>query len=368
MDESPSYAEFVKFDAPNADKNSEPTFTKPSFFNPLWTTTNFNQPNLNPSDSGYQLSDKWKKSLDFIDIAAEDGGLIAEDSLLNSNILTESEPSKGDVSAKDEAKTGEIASEEELNYLELLDIAAISILEDTLALLDEPDSLSVGKNTWRNRLEMFAYGLEPTNYELGVSSNLSYGFATDYFDNLKIGTGIGATFTFANQIKLSTDLVWNVSAYSLDNISTSTYPDTWLASLPALNPIAPNDQLNKIEARMHTIEMPIGLDYVFQPYNHKWSPYVGLGLIARYHFAQQFEYKFLQAPSYSLEYGSEYIYTKYRAFGVNAFTAQLGAEYYWKNWTIRLGAQYVNDFQAHGIDNKQFQYINTRLGVLYRFR
>jgi hypothetical protein len=339
----------------------------------------FNQPSLGklPSNYGdtssadFYLSDKWIKSLDFImiegaedlGISNSDNGFVLDNSLDNSLGLDSLEFLKKITAAAAAAETVQI----EPLFLDKKVIKPLEYDLDSLAELESNVEVKRHKNSLADYLFVIREGLSPDGYELGLTVDGNLGYLPDYFNNSRIGGGLVGGFRFSDNIRLSVGAVWMNSIYKLDNIQDGNYSDETFASLPELKPFYVDDQLKKAEGRLQFIEIPLEAEYVFFK-NKKWRPFVGAGVVARYHYKQTFEYYFLQAPNYLAEYNTGYKEGNFKEFGLDTWTAKAGIEYSInRHWLTKGSLNYANDFNANGFDSRTFQQFGIGLSLMYCF-
>lgn len=336
----------------------------------------FNPPSLGnlPSNYGdtsladFYLSDKWVKSLDFIMIeGGEDFGILDVDNelVLDNNF----DNSLGLDSLEFLKKTTAAAEIVQIEH-SFLDEKVIKPLEYDLDSLGELASTiedKRNKNSLADYLFVIREGLSPDGYELGLTVDGNLGHSPGYFNNPRTGVGLAGGFRFSDNIRLSVGAVWMNSIYKLDNIQDGSYSDEIFASLPEMAPFYPDDQLKKAEGRLQFIEIPLEAEYIFFK-DQKWRPFVGAGLVARYHYKQTFEYYFLQAPDYLLDYNTGYKEGNFKEFGLNTWTAKAGVEYSInQHWLTKGSLNYANDFNANGFDSRTFQQFGVGLSLMYCF-
>lgn len=344
----------------------------------------FNQPNLGslPSNYGdtsaanFYLSDKWVKSLDFIMIEGADSLDVSDadklvfDNNFDNTFSKNFDNSLGLDSLDFFKKITEAAAEKTKADNLFLEIKAIQPLEydlDSLAELENQTKAKRNKNSLGDYLFVIGQTVSPDGYELGITGNGTFGYSKNYFNNPRAGAGIVGGFRFSDNIRLSVGAILINSIYELDDIANGQFKDSLFKDLPPLNPFSPDDQLSKVEGNMQFFEFPLEVEYIFLK-NKKWRPFIGAGVVARYHFAQSFEYYFLQSPNYVAEYNTGYKDGKFRAFGLDTWTAKAGVEYSInRHWLARTSFNYANDFNENGIDKRTFQQFGGRLSLMYCF-
>ena len=204
-------------------------------------------------------------------------------------------------------------------------------------------------------------------FELGMTSILQSSFSNPFYNHLKIGGGIEGIFTLKNKYQLSLSTTWQQSKVGLSNISNGHYPNDVLQNFPIISTQLTTEWLEKMLIQQKMIEFQIGVDYLFQPNHQSFSPFVGLGLMSRFFYHQSIDYDFLNGNEFSkieVDFLENIDKVRWQAWSI-----QVGLEYYiHKNWTLKFGLQYVNDFQSNGIDDEQYQYLGSKISVLYQLR
>ncbi len=330
---------------------------------------------LYSNDGDYSLknaywSNQWGRTLDFKRIGGNDNSDITasdNEGVLNENFEDLLKVDSLDFSKKIAEKNSEIDVFDNA-FLEKKEIKTLEYDLDSLADVKEIEGLENPKNGLADYLFVIGEAVSPDGYELGMTINGGLGYSANYFNISRISLGLVGGFRFSDNIRLSIGANWNFSVYALDEIEGGDYSDDMFVDLPNLTPFYPDDRLNKVEGKLQFLEIPIEAEYIFGNAQKAWRPFMGGGVVARYHYQQVFEYYFLQSPDFLIDYNTGYQNRNFKEFGVNTWMAKVGMEYSINSdWLARGALNYANDFRVNGIDQRAFQQFGARLSLMYRF-
>lgn len=224
------------------------------------------------------------------------------------------------------------------------------------------------RTSYTDLVQRLAYATQPTAYEVGISGNINYISAPNRFSQWNNGGGLLGEVTLGKGTKLGVSGRYMLGKFEIEDIAASNLNEELFASFPDLVPAAPDDALNKVEASYKTIEIPLYVKFLLRP-NYSFTPYIGIGLVGQYHLEQKFEYYFLQAPDYLVEYERKGIFGNYSQLEFNTFSTMFGVEYRkFEKFNIRLGGTYNRDFRPTGLEQRQYSGWGGELSILYNLK
>ena len=218
------------------------------------------------------------------------------------------------------------------------------------------------KASFRDQMIRLGMAVTPKSYEVGLTFG-GGGITRAIGDfNSSYQVGIGGEVTFFEWLRLGAGVGYTNQLFTLSNIEQGNYDD-FIASFPDMTPNDPADIPTQAKIYYNSVDIPLTARFLLQP-KRNFSPYLGLGLIGRWHYSQVPEYYFLTAPNHTIEY-EVYGTSQTGGFSFNNWSTMIGGSGILnRKWRYFIEGYYQRTGANQTIDNQQANLFGLQGGLM----